>query len=67
MKKIIRLCLVIPAAVFLFTSIAVAAPGAEKPLTAKKSENYSVSVSKIQNSKKEKIRLFSNSGEEKVM
>jgi hypothetical protein len=67
MKKTIRNGIAYLSAMLMFLAATGTSRAADKPSTAKRPVYYSVLVSKTQNSKKHKIRLFSNAGEAKVL
>ena len=66
MKKTIRGIACVSSLLMLLAATDISLAAA-KPSTAKKSFYYSVLVTKTQNSKKHKVRLFSNAGEAKVL
>jgi hypothetical protein len=67
MKRTIRTGIVYLSALMMFLTVSGSSRAADKPSTAKKTIFYSVSVSKTQNNKKHKIRLFSSAGKSKVL
>jgi len=67
MKKTIQTAIAYLCSLLMLLAATGISLAADKPSTAKKTVYYSVLVSKTQNSKKHKIRLFSNAGEAKVL
>jgi len=67
MKKTIRTGIAYLSSLLMLLAATGISLAADKPSTAKKTVFYSVLVSKTQNSKKHKIRLFSNAGESRVL